>query len=367
MPPTRAAGIATLAALIAAPTAALCAPGAQGALVPPAVLKQVDQAFLAPRQKMTQAQYYQYTAAQMAKVLDIGLKAEKAYPQAKNLYVLQLRMLMAADFLSRTNQSPQVRHLRLALARRILSSGAPMEAKLTPDYFVTSELVRPTSAGPPPTAEKEIRAFVDRYADTAEKPAALARGVQLAAEAQQKRLHWHLLNALEKDYAHIPSINVLLRRNGRRPPFVAALTLIDGRKLTLPDDLQGKVTVVHFWATWSIPCTVGLANLKRAYDQYHDKGVAFLSVNLDKAEDKPKVLETIRRKNLTWLHAFSGKHLEDPTARRYGVRSLPGVWVIGKDGKIFSDNARFNLARTLYNALSQPTPKPGSPAKDPEK
>ncbi|MDP6047393.1 MAG: TlpA disulfide reductase family protein [Phycisphaerae bacterium] len=41
---------------------------------------------------------------------------------------------------------------------------------------------------------------------------------------------------------------------GRKPAFNAKLTKLNGRTLSLPRALRGKVVVLYFWATWSGPC-----------------------------------------------------------------------------------------------------------------
>lgn len=60
---------------------------------------------------------------------------------------------------------------------------------------------------------------------------------------------------------------------------------------------------------------------------------------------------------MPWTHAYSGKFWQDPTARQYGVRGIPAIWVIGKDGRIFSDNARQDLEGTIDKALAAPAEK----------
>ena len=60
---------------------------------------------------------------------------------------------------------------------------------------------------------------------------------------------------------------------------------ITGRPVSMKD-LRGKVVVVDFWATWCGPCVAEIPEMKRLYDQYHDKGVAFFGVSQDvPAED----------------------------------------------------------------------------------
>jgi peroxiredoxin len=100
---------------------------------------------------------------------------------------------------------------------------------------------------------------------------------------------------------------------------------------------------------------------KEIYAKFSPKGVEFVGISLDKEEDKQKLLDFIKEKGITWPQTYSGKYWQDPTAERYGVQGIPSVWVIGKDGRIFSDNALADLEGTIERALAEsaaPTTKP---------
>ncbi|MCS7002986.1 MAG: TlpA family protein disulfide reductase, partial [Dehalococcoidia bacterium] len=67
------------------------------------------------------------------------------------------------------------------------------------------------------------------------------------------------------------------------PPFT--VTLFDGSTVRLAD-LQGKVVVLNFWASWCVPCREEATTLQQMALRYQDQGVVFLGVNVwDKDAD----------------------------------------------------------------------------------
>jgi len=344
-------------AFLAPPGRALAADAQPAPTIPGEALKKLDSTLKLPRRPKSRQEYVQMLSKQMAELLKLGEQIEKDHATASNLHLVQIRMLVAADFLVRSRKADAAEKQRLEIARRLLASNAPVTSKVTADYFVTLDRVRPGGAAAKDAA-KEIRSFIARYGKTTEKAAALVRGVQLTQRAGEAALGSELLDTLEKDHAEKPTVSMFLRSAGRKVPFVASLTLLDGKKLTLPGDLMGKVVVVDFWATWCPPCIASLPHMKQLYAKVKDKGVEFVGISLDRAGEKQKVTDFVKQRGLSWLHAYSGGYWGDPTARKYGINSIPSVWVIGKDGKIFSEKARADLEGTINRALAEPGPKP---------
>jgi thiol-disulfide isomerase/thioredoxin len=62
------------------------------------------------------------------------------------------------------------------------------------------------------------------------------------------------------------------------------------------DSAKGKVLVLNFWATWCGPCVAEFPELVALDAKYRDKGVKFVGVTADDAEDvQPKVIPFIKK------------------------------------------------------------------------
>lgn len=282
----------------------------------------------------------------MEGVIKAGAEVEGKYPDAVDLYQARLRMIDAAAFLYGQKRDGSSRGQLEGIADRVLKSSAPAREKAQADFYLTFARLTPTTAqatGPSnEEATREIRDLVARYQKTDAAGRAVLMGLVLALRTAQKDLQAELVKELEAKYVDEEGVRGMLRKMGRHPdlgkPFEAELTLVGGGKLSLPKDLAGKVVVVDFWATWCPPCRATIPLLVKMYEKYKDKGVQIVGISLDRPGQTEALAAFIKENKMTWLQTYSGK-ADDPTARRYGVDSIPAVWVVGKDGKIIFDGS----------------------------
>jgi thiol-disulfide isomerase/thioredoxin len=131
------------------------------------------------------------------------------------------------------------------------------------------------------------------------------------------------------------------------------LTDLGGKEVTLAS-LKGKVVLLDFWATWCGPCKAAMPTMQKLHDDYKDKGVVILGVNTWEQEaDAAKAYMT--KKKFTYGCLLKG----DELAAAYGVRGIPTLVVIGKDGKVaevevgLADPSGAGLRKVLDAALAR--------------
>lgn len=123
---------------------------------------------------------------------------------------------------------------------------------------------------------------------------------------------------------------------GSKPPMIVGRDL--NGKLRSLNDFKGKIVLVDFWATWCGPCVAELPNVQRLYRQYHSRGFEVLSISLD--DKKSDLTNFVKARKIPWTQLYSGKGWKDDNARRYNVRGIPFMILIGVDGRIVAVDPR---------------------------
>jgi thiol-disulfide isomerase/thioredoxin len=134
---------------------------------------------------------------------------------------------------------------------------------------------------------------------------------------------------------------------GSRPAI--KFKAVDGNEVDL-EKLRGKVVLIDFWATWCGPCRYELPNVIKAYRKYHDKGFEIIGISFDR--DIEGLKKFTRENGMTWPQYFDGKYWDNDMGRFYGIRGIPTMWLVGKDGKVVDSEAGGNLSEKVAKLLS---------------
>lgn len=114
---------------------------------------------------------------------------------------------------------------------------------------------------------------------------------------------------------------------GQDPPSFVAKTR-EGKTFDL-SALKGKVVVVNFWATWSLPCREELPALEAIWRRFRGQGVEVLAVNADGARTRKDVTEVLK------YFSFPVARLADVSKNELvDLKTVPVTYIIGKDGKV---------------------------------
>ncbi len=167
--------------------------------------------------------------------------------------------------------------------------------------------------------------------ETQTSPAPVRRGVPLWAQI----LVWLVLVVL----LVIVALGLQRAQQGtvqigdKIPDFT--LTLFDGytfegKETVSLADLEGKVVVMNFWASWCKPCEQEAAELEAAWRFYEPTGeVIFLGA--DYVDTEPEARQYLAKFDITYPN---GPDLGTRISQLFRIKGVPETYFIGRDGTL---------------------------------
>lgn len=113
-------------------------------------------------------------------------------------------------------------------------------------------------------------------------------------------------------------------------------------------ELKGKVVLLDFWATWCGPCKMTIPYVEQLYEDYENKGVEVIGVNLDQGVEESTIIEFVKEKGMKYLVI---RDASGNVSSKYGVTSIPRFFFIDKQGRIA--NVVIGYKDDMYQAFSE--------------
>lgn len=117
-----------------------------------------------------------------------------------------------------------------------------------------------------------------------------------------------------------------------------------GAKVNL-SDFRGKVVLLDFWASWCGPCREELPRIVKLYEKLKDKELVVFGVNDEDAGTIRSYLKKYDYGLPTLVDSNQSVH------KMYGVRAIPTIIIIGRDGVVAADYVGERSDEELVAAL----------------
>jgi thiol-disulfide isomerase/thioredoxin len=118
-------------------------------------------------------------------------------------------------------------------------------------------------------------------------------------------------------------------------------------KLVKLSELQGKVVVLDFWATWCGPCRQMIPHTTQLVERMKGRPFTFISVSGD--DKKETLMDFLQKTKMPWSHWWDGQ--SGPVARLWGISAYPTINVIDHKGILQHMQKGFNPAGHELDSL----------------
>ncbi len=123
---------------------------------------------------------------------------------------------------------------------------------------------------------------------------------------------------------------------GKTAPEFKMATL-DRGVVAFPQSYAGRIVMLDFWATWCGPCIAELPNVKKAYEDWHDKGFDILGISFDREGMEEKLAQFLEKHDMPWQQIYEGKGWNTSLGETYDVSGIPFVLLVdGDSGQILA-------------------------------
>ncbi len=127
----------------------------------------------------------------------------------------------------------------------------------------------------------------------------------------------------------LPCSTMALTKGQPLVPFYAKT--MNGKGLDMSTIIGQKPVMLVFWASWCPNCKVEMPQINRMYQEFSEKGMEFIGINVGFNDSIGRATKFIRKNDMEFPNIFDAAN---SITKQYMVHGVPTVIVADKKGTI---------------------------------
>jgi thiol-disulfide isomerase/thioredoxin len=146
---------------------------------------------------------------------------------------------------------------------------------------------------------------------------------------------------------------------GTPPASTHGWTLANNQRMTLAN-YKGKVVLLDFYATWCEPCRAETPNLVRLQQQYADRGLQIIGLNVGGEDDRAEVPAYAKEFSIQYPLGFPEDELADDYLS--DNQNIPQTYLFDRNGNLvkrfvgYSEDSGAEIERVVQSSLTSGSP-----------
>ena len=155
----------------------------------------------------------------------------------------------------------------------------------------------------------------------------------------------------------------IMQKQALNKPIEFAGKTVDDKDFSTKE-YKGKVILIDFWATWCGPCVKELPRVKALYAKYHEKGLEIVGISCD--GEGEKLAAYVKKESIPWIQmwdkkAQTGGDSWHPITKKWGILSIPAMFLIDRNGNLRTVEARANMEEMIPKLLDEKVDEKSAP------